>query len=198
MIQTAFGITLPFPEKIKEEYQLYEHSVMFYVSFEKIEPMLNEFIRQLEEPLFLVLELPLSQAEEEQIRQSDADPFHRKVCYLDGQTKEQINKIIQRYGELLLNDGMSQLAVASHVTKDEIYIQKYKIISIFCYEPSKYIDFLKKYGLTQTDALVTPWDTFTRETPGEVRSVEMNGISVYEVYDELVKMGMYEAKIVED
>jgi hypothetical protein len=43
------------------------------------------------------------------------------------------------------------------------------------------------YCLTQTDALTTPCDTFMRDTPGEVRSVEMNGISVYEVYDEIVK-----------
>ena len=111
---------------------------------------------------------------------------------------EKIKAILDKYGELLLNDGGAQFAIASHSIKDEIYIQKYKIVSIFSETPEIYVEFLNRYGVTQTDNLITAWNTFTRETPGEVRRIEVNGMNFYDVYDELVKSGMYVAKIVED
>ncbi|MCL2857466.1 MAG: hypothetical protein FWE19_07110 [Oscillospiraceae bacterium] len=97
----------------------------------------------------------------------------------------------------MLNDGLSQYAIASHTTGDEVYIQKYKIISIYSNSPAKYIKSLKEYGLAQTDALITAWDTFSRETPGEARKIEMDGIDIFDAYNELVKVGLYVAKIVE-
>jgi len=160
--------------------------------------MVDAFLDQLAEPLFFVLEIPLTQQEEAEIRKDNVGPFHKKVCYLDGQTRDQIKVILQEYGELLFNDGMSQFAIASHTTNDELYIQKYKVMSIYCDESEKYIEFLKKYGLGQTDNLRTAWDTFSHETPGQARKIEINGLNIYATYHALEKRGMYAAKIVED
>ena len=198
IFQTASGVIIPFPEKIKEEFQVFEKSILLNLSFEKMKPMLVEFLELLPEPLFFVLELPLSQQEEAELRKDDSDPFHKKVCYLDGQSKAQIKAILHIYGTLLLNDGISQFAIASHTTKDEIYIQKYKVVSIFSNTPAMYIGFLEKYGLAQTDNLLTVWNTFSHKTPGSVQRITMDAMDVFAVYDELVKLGMYDAKIVED
>ncbi|MCL2562540.1 MAG: hypothetical protein FWE08_00675 [Oscillospiraceae bacterium] len=197
MFQTASGVYIPFPERIKEEFEVFENRILFNLSFEKMKPVMGAFLEQLTEPLFFVLELPLMQQEEEELRKSESDPFHKKVCYLDGQTKDQIKDILVKYGDLLLHDGMSQFALASHVTGDEIYIQKYKIITIYSKNPTAYITFLEKHGLVQTDNLLTVWNTFTRDTPGSTRRIELDGIDAFDVYDELVKLGMYDAKIVE-
>jgi len=197
MFQTAFGVIIPFPEKMKEAFQLIEHGLRFQVSFEKLGAMLDEFFAQLEEPLFFVLQLPLTQQEEEARYQTCEGPFHDKVCYLDGQTKEQIREILRQYGELLLNDGISQFGVASHGTGDEMFVQKYKLVDIYCHDPQMYFNFLQKYGLKQTDKLLSPWDTFTHETPGNSRAIEINSIQVFDVYDALVKLGMYDAKVIE-
>ena len=197
MFQTASGVTIPFPEKIKEEFQVFGTYIQFNLSFEKIRPMLDDFLEQLAEPLFIVLQFPLSQNEENEVRKKDTDPLHQKVCYLDGQSKKQVQVILRQYGDLLLNDGISQFAVASHATGDEMFIQKYKLINIYCSNPAKYFDFLKKYGLKQTDNLITAWTSFSHETPGEAHCIKINGIDVFDVYDELVKMGMYDAKIIE-
>ncbi|MCL2843750.1 MAG: hypothetical protein FWE28_09920 [Oscillospiraceae bacterium] len=198
MFQTASGVTIPFPERIKEEFQVFEKSILLNVSFEKLKPLVEAFLARLIEPLFFVLEIPLSQQEESEHRKNNFDPFHKKVCYLDGLSKEQINAIFRRYGTLLFNDGGSQFAIASHTTKDEIYVQKYKITSIFSNHPATYIDFLKGYGFVETDNLITAWDTFSHETPGEVRSIEVDGTDIFDAYDEFVKLGMYVAKIAED
>ena len=197
MFQTASGITIPFPEKIKEEFQVFDNYIQLNLSFEKIRPMLDDFLEQLAEPLFIAIQIPLSAQEEAEIRKDNTDPLHQRVCYLDGQTKEQVQAILAQYGDLLLNDGISSFAIASHITNDELFIQKYKLINIYCREPEMYFDLLEKYELEQTDDLITVWNTFSSETPGEARRIELNGIDIFDVYNDLLKLGLYEAKIIE-
>lgn len=196
MFQTAPGVTIPFPDKIQEQFQVYEgNSIYANISFEKLRPILSEFYHSLPEPLFFVLQLPLSIHEERKLK--DSNTFHQEVCYLDGQTKSQIDDIIEKYGQILLEDGMSQFAVASHVNNEEIFIQKYKLTAFYSSSPRRFIPFLQRYGLTETDNLITVWNTFSQETPGECRRVSINGFDVYDVAEQLKKQGMYRAKIIE-
>ena len=196
MFQTAPGVTIPFPDKIQEQFQVYEgKSIYANISFEKLKPILTEFYHNLPEPLFFVLQLPLSIHEERKL--GDSNTFHQEVFYLDGQTKSQIDDIIEKYGKILLEDGMSQFAVASHVNNEEIFIQKYKLKAFYSSSPRRFIPFLQRYGLTETDNLVTVWNTFSQETPGECRRVSINGFDVYDVAEQLKKQGMYRAKIIE-
>lgn len=196
MFQTAPGVTIPFPDKIQEQFQVYEgKSIYANISFEKLKPMLTEFYHSLPEPLFFVLQLPLSIHEERKM--GDSNTFHQEVCYLDGQTKSQIDDIMEKYGQILLEDGMSQFAVASHVNNEEMFIQKYKLTAFYSSFPRRFIPFLQRYGLTETDNLITVWNTFSQETPGECRRVSINGFDVYDVAEQLKKQGMYRAKIIE-
>ena len=196
MFQTAPGVTIPFPDKIQEQFQVYEgKSIYANISFEKIKPRLTEFYHSLPEPLFFVLQLPLLMHEERKM--GDSNTFHQEVCYLDGQTKSQIDDIIEKYGQILLEDGMSQFAVASHVNNEEIFIQKYKLTAFYSSSPRRFIPFLQRYGLTETDNLITVWNTFSQETPGECRRVSINGFDVYDVAEQLKKQGLYRAKIIE-
>lgn len=196
MFQTAPGVTIPFPDKIQEQFQVYEgKSIYANISFEKLRPILTEFYHNLPEPLFFVLQLPLLMHEERKL--GDSNTFHQEVCYLDGQTKSQIDDIIEKYGQILLEDGMSQFAVASHVNNEEIFIQKYKLTAFYSSSPRRFIPFLQRYGLTETDNLITVWNTFSQETPGECRRVSINGFDVYDVAEQLKKQGMYRAKIIE-
>ena len=196
MFQTAPGVTIPFPDKIQEQFQVYEgKSIYANISFEKLKPILTEFYHSLPEPLFFVLQLPLIMHEERKM--VDSNTFHQEVCYLDGQTKSQIDDIIEKYGQILLEDGMSQFAVASHVNNEEIFIQKYKLTAFYSSSPRRFIPFLQRYGLTETDNLITVWNTFSQETPGECRRVSINGFDVYDVAEQLKKQGLYRAKIIE-
>ena len=92
---------------------------------------------------------------------------------------------------------MSQFAVASHVNNEEIFIQKYKLTAFYSSSPRRFIPFLQRYGLTETDNLITVWNTFSQETPCECRRVSINGFDVYDVAEQLKKQGMYRAKIIE-
>lgn len=196
MFQTAPGVKIPYPEKIKEEYQVFDNYLRFNISFEKIKPILNCFLESLAEPLFLVLELPATEQEENELWNKESYPFHKKICYLDGQSKDQIKELLNEYGELLISDGMSQFAIASHTTKDEIYIRKYKIIDIYSKEVASYFELLERFEIKKTDNLETAWDTFSMESFGETTLVELDGKFSYDVFDELSEKGMYIAKFV--
>jgi hypothetical protein len=197
MFQTAPGVTIPFPDKIFEEYQIYKgKSICANVSYEKLSALVADFYRALPEPLFLVMQLPLSIDEENKIGFKQI--FHQEVLYLDGQTQSQINTIMSSYGQLLLSDGLSQFAIASHKSHEEIFVQKYKVVSIYSEMPEKYANLLTKYGLHKTDHLITAWDTFSQDYPGKCLRICLEGLDAYNVADILKKQGMYRAKIIEE
>lgn len=196
MFQTAPGVTIPFPDKILEEYQIFEgKSICANVSYEKLSTLITAFYKSLPEPLFFVMQLPLSIYEENKMGFDEI--LHQEVLYLDGQTQNQIDIIMSSYGQLLLSDGLSQFAIASHRSHEEIFIQKYKLVSIYSKTPEKYSGLLTRYGLQRTKHLITVWDTFSQDYPGECRRICMEGLDAYNVADILKKQGMYRAKIIE-
>ncbi len=195
MFQFASGIEVPFPDKIKEEFEKCENAIFFHISFEKIRPLLADFLRHIDEPVFLAIHLPLTEQEEKEIRDPDGYP-HDEILYLDGCSRAEMAEILSKYGEVMLHDGPSQFAIASHTSKDEIFIQKYKIICIYSKQIDNYAELMKKYGITQTKTLVTAWDTFSEENPGACSSVTIDGKYMYDVVEELKQKGMYRAKIV--
>lgn len=197
MFQFAPGCRVPFPEKIHEGFEVFENSSLYAnISFEKLPFVVEEFYHSLPEPLFLALQLPLSSQEEEEL--GCGEGCHQEVLYLDGQSVAQIEEILTKYGDLLYRDGMSQFAVASHSSHEEIFVQKYKLVDLYSPTPRKWIPLLQKYGIEETKHLVTVWDTFCEDAPGECRRLTVSGMDVYQMADELKTRGLYRAKIIED
>ncbi len=198
MFHTATGVKIPVPEKIEEKYILSESWIDFNISIEKLKPLVEDFLVNLCEPLLLFIYKPLSEKEEEELCEQGSGPFHSEVLYLHGQTKKQICEIMEQFGEILLNDGMSQFGIASHETGDEIFIQKYKIVSIYSKEIKQYLYLMDQYGISETDHLITAWDTFSQEHPGECSKVTIDEKDIYDVVELLKEKGMYRVKIVDD
>jgi hypothetical protein len=198
MIRTAAGVQIPFPERIHEKYIIKKDFIRFNISFEKLEPLFRDFLDGLTEPIFLIIQIPLNQKEEVIIQKPEESNNHSEVLYLDRQTKKQITGILDAYGQILFNDGMSRFGVASHATGDEIFIQKYKIVDIYSKTIDRYAFLLKKYHIEKTLNLITPWDTFSRGHPGQCSKITVNNIDVYDVAEKLKEQGMYRAKIEED
>lgn len=197
MFQTAPGISIPFGEKIREQFQVYDNQlVRANISFEKLKPLVMEFYRNLPKLLFFVLQLPLTIQEER--RDGTDTTLHQEVCYLDGQAREQIYAILNSYGEILLPDGLSQFAIASHTSHEEIFIQRYKLMDLYSATPRRFVPLLQRYGVTETDHLLTVWDTFSPETPGQCRLISIEEQDVYKIAEQLKKKGMYRAKIIEN
>ena len=133
MFQTAAGVTVPFPEKLSEQYELDGNTM----------------------------------------------------------TKKQLTMILDGYGELLYQDGLSAFAIGSLTTEEELFVQKYKVLSIYSETAKRFVPLLKKYGIEPTGHLVTAWDTFSEEKPGATERLEIAGQTVPDMIKELCKIGMY-------
>lgn len=176
MFQTAAGVTVPFPDKLREQYQLDGDTITCNLSFEKLSDFIHAFYAALTEPLFLAIHPDAEQDE---------------VWYLDGMTKKQLTMILDGYGELLLQDGLSAFAIGSLATEEELFVQKYKVLSIYSPRIGRFAKLLERFGVTRTDRLVTAWDTFSKEHPGEAQRLEIAGQTVPDMIRELQKIGMY-------
>ena len=176
MFQTAAGVTVPFPEKLSEQYELDGNTITANLSFEKLSDFVHSFYAELDEPLFLAIH-PDAESDE--------------VWYLDGMTKKQLTMILDGYGELLYQDGLSAFAIGSHATEEELFVQKYKVLSIYSPRIGRFAKLLERFGITRTDRLVTAWDTFSKEHPGEAQRLEIAGQTVPDMIKELQKIGMY-------
>ena len=109
--------------------------------------MSARFIPRLDEPLFLAIH-------------PDADTD--EVWYLDNMTKKQLTMILDGYGELLYQDGLSAFAVGSLATEEELFVQKYKVLSIYSPQIARFARLLEQYGAVRTNQLATAWDTFSQ------------------------------------
>ena len=138
MFQTAAGVTVPFPEKLSEQYELDGNTITANLSFEKLSDFVHSFYAELDEPLFLAIH-PDAESDE--------------VWYLDGMTKKQLTMILDGYGELLYQDGLSAFAIGSLTTEEELFVQKYKVLSIYSETAKRFVPLLKKYGMEPTGHL---------------------------------------------
>jgi hypothetical protein len=146
---------------------------------------------------FFLLEYPINESEEVQLRKESSDPFHRAVYYLDGIDSERGQEIFKSYARLLVHDGLVNFGYGAHEGHDEVYVGGYKIFWIYADEPEKYRRALKELGVPRVTELKTVWDTFTEDSPGE-RNALREKPTAWDMVEELRGQGLYRAEVGED
>ena len=159
MFQTAAGVTVPYPEKLSEQYLRDGNTITANLSFEKLSDFIHAFYAELDEPLFLAV--------------------HPDAMILDG------------YGELLCQDGLSAFAIGSLTTEEELFVQKYKVLSIYSETVERFEPLLRQFDVEKTPNLVTAWDTFSEAHPGSAERLEVAGQTIPDMIRELCRIGMY-------
>ena len=71
---------------------------------------------------------------------------------------------------------------------------KYNVMTIYSRKLSEYSDFFESHRIEKVDNLITAWDTFTNDTPGQAKRYDCNGISVFDLPEKLKGRGIYLAK----
>jgi hypothetical protein len=162
------------------------------VSAPNIPTMFLQLSQLVQEPVFFVIEVGTHRDVEATLRKNDADPFHTDVYYLDGLSQKAAQSLFQKYDQLLTHDGGVKFGIGSHVTKhDEVFVDGYKVFSVYTIEPQKYHEALTNQGFDEKSKIKTVWNTFTKETPGS-RSVLKGGArTIYDMIEELKKEGLY-------
>lgn len=196
MFKLSGGYKVTEIEKLKEGYM--ESSDCSYISnvgADKIADVLYHFIAMHQnEHLFFILELPVNLNREEIISPGVINENHKDVYYIDGCTDDECAYIVAHFGELLINDGMSEFGFGCHESQDEIMIKKYNCLTIYSNKISKYDGFFETHDINRDNNLLTAWDTFSEKTPGISEMIKINGKSVYDIPEELKDWGIYLAE----
>ena len=195
MLNLVKGHQVSLVENLFESFtKLTEHHLMANVHAEKILEVLQHFIVIHDEPLFFILELPVSIDREKVIAKNIIKESHKDVYYIDGCSREECLALLIRYGDLLINDGLSQFGFGGHKSHDEIMLDSYNIVTIYSKELSKFNDFFEPHNIQFVEELVTAWKTFSKTSPGISEIYESNGKTVYDLPEELAEWGIYLAE----
>ena len=192
MLNLVKGHQVSLVEKLFESFtKLTEHNLMANLHAEKILEVFQYFIAIHDEPLFFILELPVSIDREKVIAKNIIKESHKDVYYIDGCSREECLALLIRYGDLLVNDGLSKFGFGGHQSHDEIMLDSYNVLTIYSKELSKFNDFFEPHNIQFVEELVTAWETFSETSPGISESYESNGKTVYDLPIELAEWGIY-------
>ncbi len=195
MLNLVKGHQVSLVESLFESFtKLTEHHLTANVHAEKILEVFQHFIVMHDEPLFFILELPVSIDREKVIAKNIIKESHKDVYYIDGCSREDCLALLIRYGDLLINDGLSKFGFGGHKSHDEIMLDSYNVVTIYSKELSKFNDFFEPHNIQFVEELVTAWKTFSKTSPGISEIYESNGKTVYDLPEELAEWGIYLAE----
>lgn len=195
MLNLVKGHRVTLVENLFESFtKLTEHHLMANVHSEKILEVFQHFIAIHDEPLFFILELPVSIDREKVIAKNIIKESHKDVYYIDGCSREECLELLIRYSDLLVNDGLSKFGFGGHKSHDEIMLDSYNVVTIYSKELSKFNDFFEPHNIQFVEELVTAWKTFSKTSPGISEIYECNGKTVYDLPEELAEWRIYLAE----
>lgn len=194
MLNLRNGSKVPFPEKLSEGYEYNKPCFTANVGADKLEAIMRHFITLHNEPLFFILELPTRQENETEVRPGVVEALHKDAYYIDGCTQEDALAILRETADLMINDGMCAFGFGCHQSHDEIMVGKYNVVTVYAQDKAVYDGFFEEHGIALTENLVTAWDTFSQEYPGESSIVDTDGKSVYDIPEILKERGIFFAE----
>lgn len=205
-LATPKGITVPFPERLAEGYEVISRESGGYhlrvnIDGVRLEEVFRDLVELVPDLGFLIIESPCNEVRELELRKNESDPFHRDVYFLDGLERYQFFQIFDQFADLLIHDGFVHFGFGSHNTnhKDEVFVGAYKITSIFTDDPSPYESVLRRHEIPRVQQLTTAWVTFTKESPGIRNRWRQGEIDIYSMIESLMRdRGLYHAQTIND
>lgn len=194
MLKMIKGCTIHSANMLSEAYETEEFTLTANVNADKILDVFIDFIKMQNVLLFFVLELPTNEDDEKKLRADGFSSLHKDIYYIDGLSTEQSLKLLDKYGDLLVNDGLSRFGFGTQDNNAEIMSSKYNIITLWSTSVEKYRVLFENHHICRADNLVTAWDTFSDEMPGESFTYKVGGKSVYSLTEDLKAWGIYFAE----
>lgn len=182
---------------LKEEYEINGNRIYANISVENIRKVMEQFVKIEKGNKFcLFIEIPANIADENIIGMNEEGFYqleskHMDVYYLDNITDEYIIYLLDKFGDILINDGLSHFGVLSQSGR-EIGKYKYNVIKAYTRDDLlPLINVFNSLDIPETDNLITAWDYFSQDNPGESERYEKDGKSIYDVVEILKEVGMY-------
>ena len=188
MLNVVKGCHVPCPEKLKEEFEMFSDTTIYAnINAEKIKDVFVKFIKMRQEPMFFVLHLPLDL--DTQFSTSFNVGDEREYFFIDNLNQELALELLDDVSELLVNDGISRFGFGCHNTSDELFKDRFNMLSLTSMFLENYSSFFQELGVPQTDNLISAWDTFDEEHIGSIDRYEVNDLDAFGLPDYLKEKG---------
>lgn len=200
MLKMIKGVKINDSNSLNEEYMVVDNHLIANINVDKILNIINDFIDIQQDPLFLIIEVPTNE-NDENIEDNIIKEPHKDVYYIDNISKSFAKEILKIFGNLFINDGLAQIGIGNHISNAEIMTDKYNVINIFYGKDIalKYEKLMEKHKIKKVKKLVTAWDFFNDSNSGESYHIDENGKTVYDAIEVLMKeAGLYFAQRIED
>lgn len=172
-------------KRLTEGFAPTENGFIANVSAENIGPLLRDYVAAQTEELFLFIEVP-SNAKDEM----EPGKLHVDVYYWDGITREEANDLLDEYGDWLIGCGMTAFGFGVRGCSSEIMKQRYNVVSVYSRQPERERALLAKH-LPACAEVMTAWDYFDRDHPGDCVRYERDGRTIFDIIKELTARGLY-------
>ncbi len=182
---------------LKEEYEINGNWIYANISAENIRKVIEKFVEIEKGNRFcLFIEIPANIADENVIGMDNEGFYqleskHMDVYYLNNISDEYVIYLLDKFGDIFINDGLSHFGVLSQSGRE---IGKYKYNVIKAYTRDDLLPLIKvfnSFDVPETDNLVTAWDYFSQDSPGESELYKKDGKTIYDVVETLKEVGMY-------
>lgn len=182
---------------LKEEYEIDGNWIYANISAENIGKVIEKFVEIEKGNRFcLFIEIPANIADENVIGMDDEgfyrlDGRHMDVYYLDNITDEYVIYLLDKFGDIFINDGLSHFGILSQSGRE---IGKYKYNVIKAYTRDDLLPLIKvfnSFDVPETDNLATAWDYFSQNNPGESELYKKDGKTIYDIVETLEEIGLY-------
>ncbi|MBQ4251627.1 MAG: hypothetical protein II704_01120 [Erysipelotrichaceae bacterium] len=190
MLEMVRGCRLNYSQLLNEGYINLADRILANVNAGKILPLFLDFIDIVKEDnLFLCLEVP----QDHGLIESSEDDVLYEVYYLDNQKPARLRELLEKYGNILVHDGFTGFGIGSLDNHQELNKTRFNMVSLLNYgeQAERFIQMFHDSGIEEREGMYLSGDIMNSDNVGTMIRYEENGLTVYDVIDELRKEGLY-------
>lgn len=161
------------------------------ISAEKIKSVIKKAVKLIKKPYFF-LEVPCTDSQEEKLSEKGEGGTHMQLYNLEV-TYDVANAILDRYGDLLINDGITNFGFGSLLNETEIYVMPFQNIMLYNKnDASNFEKVLKDFNIPElkSEQFITLDSLLSKDNPADRVLVELDGETVFDVIENLKEVGL--------
>lgn len=194
------GLNVSSIDGIKSSYvRINNNEITCVISAEKIKAIVSKAVRAIKKPYFF-LEVPCTDAQEAELSKKGDNGLHMQLYNLEV-TTDVAEAILERYGDLLINDGVTNFGFCSLETETEIYVMPFQNIMLYNKNDVQVFEkILKEQNIVENskDKHITIDSLLSTNNPADRVLVELDGETVFDVIENLKEVGLTLCDIIKE
>lgn len=194
------GLNVSNIDGVKSSYtKINDSEISCVISAEKIKSIISKAVKVIKKPYFF-LEIPCTETQEAELSQKGDCGLHMQLYNLEV-TYDVAEAILERYGDLLINDGVTNFGFCSLETETEIYVMPFQNIMLYNQNDTQEFEkILKEENITKnkTEQHITIDSLLSKDNPADRVLVELDGETVFDMLENLKEAGLTLCDIIKE